>query len=76
MQFKSATDRATGSCITLQDIAAATGVTESTIQRARMDPENPNARNAPSGWEKALAKLARARSGELLELAVELEGGP
>lgn len=74
MDFKTATDRAVGPCITLQDIAAVTGVTENTIQRARMDPKNPSARNAPPGWEPVVARLARERAGELLQLAAELEG--
>ena len=28
----------------------------------------------PAGWEKAIAKLARERGGELVKLAEELEG--
>jgi hypothetical protein len=72
MDFKEATDRATGACITLEDVAQALGVFE--VARARMDPSNPNARPAPAGWERALARLARKRMEELARLAVALEG--
>jgi hypothetical protein len=39
-----------------------------------MDPSSANYRRPPDGWEKAIAKLARERAGELLGLAEELEG--
>ena len=74
MDFKEASDRATGACITLADIAAELGPAPQTVRRARMDPSSPNYRPAASGWEKVVAKLARERAGELLKLAEELEG--
>ncbi len=73
MDFKEASDRATGACITLADIAAELGPAPQTVRRARMDPSSPNYRPAASGWEKVVAKLARERAGELLQRAEELE---
>jgi len=40
---------------------------------ARLDPEGSSFRRPPDGWEKAIAKLARERAGELAKLAEELE---
>lgn len=74
MDFRAATDRLTD-CATLADVARELDVAENTVARARMDPASPNARNAPDGWEAAVAKLARARAARLLALAEELEGG-
>ena len=73
MNFKDASDRLT-ECVTFSRVADSLGVAENTILRARMDRENPNARSAPSGWEKAIAELAGARARELVKLAEELEG--
>ena len=74
MDFKKATDRATRTCITLADIGDATGVTHQTVRRARLDPSTDSYRPPPDGWQSAIAKLARERAAELLELAEELEG--
>ena len=74
MDFKTASDRVTGACVTLDDIAVAAGVSDSLIRRARLDPAGSSFRRPPAGWEKAIAKLARERAGELLKLAEELEG--
>ena len=60
-------------CVTDDEIATATGVSTNTIRRTRADPETRNFRPAPSGWEKALARLARERVKELTALAGELE---
>jgi len=76
MNFKTASDRVTGACVTLDDIAGASGVSDSIIRRARLDPEGPSFRRPPAGWENAIAKLARERAGELVRLAEELEGKP
>ncbi len=73
MDFKTASDRVTGACVTLDDIAVAAGVSDSLIRRARLDPEGPSFRRPPDGWEKAIAKLARERAAELVNLAEELE---
>ena len=72
MNFKDASDNLTA-CVTLFRISETVGVAENTVLRARMDPDNPNARSAPPGWEKAITKLARERAGELVKLAEELE---
>ena len=74
LDFKRATDRATAACITLADVAAKSGVSDNKVRRARMNPDSPNYRSPPPGWEKAIAKLSRERAGELMELAEELEG--
>ena len=74
MDFKEISDRATSTCITLADIGDATGVEGHSIRRARLDPATRSYRPPPPGWEKAIARLARARAGELVKLAEELEG--
>lgn len=73
MDFKEATDRVTRTCITLADVGESTGVSHQTVRRARLDPSTDSYRRPPDDWEKALAKLARERAGELLELAEGLE---
>jgi hypothetical protein len=73
MDFKAASDRLTA-CITLADIAAASGGAESTIRQARLDRSTSSYRSPPDGWQAAIAKLARARAAELLELADSLDG--
>ncbi len=73
MTFKNATDRLT-ECVRLADVAEELDVAENSIARARMDATSPNSRNPPPGWQAAIAKLARARAAELLELAEELDG--
>ncbi len=75
MDFRTATDRATGACITLDDVADATETSSNLIRRARMAPDNEGHRKPPRGWEPAIAKLARARAAELHELARAAEGG-
>ncbi len=73
MTFSMATDRATRASITLADIAAACRVSRNTVEKARMDPANPNSRPAPDGWRACLAKLCRSRAMDLLKLADALE---
>ncbi len=73
MNFRDASDALTAS-VTLSRIAETMGVAGNTVLRARMDRDNPNSRPAPAGWEKAIAKVARERAGELVKLAEELEG--
>lgn len=72
MDFKEATDQLTA-CVRLVQLADELGVAENSVARARMDPASPNSRTPPPDWESAIAKLARARAAELLELAEELE---
>ena len=69
MDFKTASDRVTGACVTLDDIAVAAGVSDSLIRRARLDPEGPSFRRPPDDSEKAIAKLARERAAELVKPA-------
>ncbi len=73
MEFKEASDRLTA-CKTLSDVAGEVGVSDGLVRQARLDPATASYRNPPDGWEKAIAKLARERAGELLQLAEELEG--
>ncbi len=75
MDFKTASDRVTGACVTLDDIAVAAGVSDSLIRRARLDPKGSSFRRPPDGWEMAIAKLARVTATELVKLAEELERG-
>lgn len=58
--------------LTLADIAAA-GVAPNSIRRARLDPTSRSYRKPPANWRAALAKLARERDDELVELANELD---
>lgn len=74
MEFRKATDRASGTCISLADLADAVGVPHQSLRRARLDRDSPSYRQPPAGWERALAKLARKRARELDRLAEELEG--
>ena len=74
MDFRPASERATQTCITLADIAVASGVSHQSLRRARLDSSTESYRPPPAGWEKAIAKLARERAGELVKLAEELEG--
>ena len=73
INFIAATDSLTA-CPAHDDIAVAAGVSVQTVRQARLAPDHPNNRPPPQGWEKAIAKLARERAGELVKLAEELEG--
>lgn len=73
MDFRAATDRATGACITLADIATVAGVSDNAIRRARLTPGTDSYRSPPEDWEKAITKLARERAQKLEQLAEELE---
>jgi hypothetical protein len=74
VNFKDATDELIGR-VTLPEIAAACGASVNAVERARMDPKGSSYRNAPPGWEIAVARLARERGGDLLRLADALEAG-
>jgi hypothetical protein len=73
MHFVTATDRATGASITLDDVAKACGVSRSSIDRARMDAASPHARRPPEGWRACIARLCRERAADLMRLAEALE---
>lgn len=72
MEFKAATDQLI-TRVTLPEIAVACGASVNSIERARMDPESGSYRSPPPGWELAVARLARERSGELQSLAASME---
>ena len=72
MNFKDATDQLIDR-VTLPEIAAACGASVNSVERARMNPGSNSYRNPPLGWEVAVARLARARGGDLLRLADVLE---
>jgi hypothetical protein len=74
VDFIAATDALTGR-VTHDELAGELGVSVQTIRQARMDPSAPGHRSPPAGWEAAVARLARRRGGELLELAEALEDG-
>lgn len=68
MTFKEATDVLTAR-VTLVDIAEACGSHPNSVERARLDPESRNYREPPPNWQAAVARLARERGQELLQLA-------
>lgn len=73
VDFKEATDRLIAARATLEDVAEAVDRDPSSVGKARLDPDSSAYRSAPPGWEKPLAKLARARARDLMKLAEELE---
>jgi hypothetical protein len=72
--FQDATSRLMAGGVTLQELADELDVSLQLIKQARMDPSAASSRRPPAGWAKAVARLARERSGELAELASQLEG--
>lgn len=80
MDFVTASDRL-ADCPTHTDLAAGlaggdrdrVSVLVQRIRQARLSPSHANHRKPPSGWESAIAKLARERAAELVKLAGELE---
>lgn len=72
MDFKEATDTLTRR-ITADEIAAAAGVSISSIARARLDPSSSAYRSPPDNWQPVLARLARERIQELVEFVNGLE---
>ena len=72
MDFRTATSRLKG-CVTLGDIAEATGRSYATIKQARMTEGHPSYRAPPDKWPTVLAQLARDRAAQLQEIAAELE---
>lgn len=75
VDFRTATDRA-APCVGHQELADELGVSVQSIRAARLDPGSPNFRNAPGGWQRALAKLLRRHSRDHTALAEELERDP
>jgi hypothetical protein len=72
VDFKTATDILSRR-VTADEIAAAAGVSISSVARARLDPASSAYRSPPANWETVLAQLARERSEEFGELAEALE---
>ncbi len=72
MDFKSAVDALAG-CYSHEELAKAAGVSLQSIRQARLDPSSPSYRRPPANWREIIARLARARGGELGDLAEELE---
>jgi hypothetical protein len=68
VDFKTATDVLTRR-VTAEEIAEASGVSISTIARARLESSSPAYRTPPAGWERAVHQLAEQRCRELRELA-------
>lgn len=73
MDFRTAMERA-GARITTEDLARRLGVSPYSVRQARLHSGSDAHRPPPDGWERALAKLAEERAGELKELARELKG--
>ena len=74
MTFVEFTDRLMANNVGLQEVAEALNVSYSTVRATRLPEASSSRRAPPKGWERALAKLARQRGGELVKLAEELEG--
>lgn len=67
MDFKEASTRLTDGH-TLADIAAATGMSEATVRRARLEASSSAYRSPPPNWKQAIVRLAEERIAELKEL--------
>jgi hypothetical protein len=72
MDFRGAVERLSAR-ITTEEIAASLGASTYSVKQARLHAGSSASRSPPSGWERALADLARERAGDLLALAEELE---
>lgn len=72
MDFRVAGERLKD-CPSDREIASECGVSVQLIRQARLGEINPSSREPPKGWAGAVARLARRRAAELLELAAELE---
>ena len=73
MDFIQATDRLV-KCHSHRDVSDVLGIDVQRIRQARLGTEKAGHRRPPAGWERAIARLARERAGELVKLAEELEG--
>jgi hypothetical protein len=74
MDYKEATDRLLER-ITTTDLASELGVSQNAIARARLDPGTRDFRPPPSGWQRAIARLAGERASRLLQLKEALDAG-
>jgi hypothetical protein len=72
MDFKEASSRLTDG-YSLGDLARATGMSEATIRRARLDPTSLAYRAPPANWKAAVVQLAEERIKALGELVADLQ---
>ena len=72
MNFKRATDELLSS-VTLEDLAAAMGISVQAIRQARASETSTAYRAPPGDWERYTAKLAAKQAKRLLKLAGELD---
>ena len=70
ISFKEVADRL---CLSAEELAEMFGLRPQTIRQARLDPKSGGYREPPVGWELELAKIARTKSGEFLQLSADLE---
>ena len=71
MNFKKTTDELFAT-VSHDDLAEAAGVSVATIRQARLDGGAKAHRSPPAGWEKAVLKLAEARTRHFERLAERL----
>jgi hypothetical protein len=72
LTFKEATDLLIRR-LTVADVAKACGSHVNSVERARLDPSTRSYRAPPTGWVRAVARLARERGIQLTALADRLE---
>ena len=70
--FRRATDRLIR-VVTLANLAQELRVSHGLLRQARLSSSASSYRSPPAGWEGAVARLARERAEELLQLAKEME---
>ena len=70
--FRKATDELLAA-ISHEELAKALGCSVATLRQARLAEGSKAHRSPPKDWEKAVAKLADARSGALAKLAARLK---
>lgn len=75
MEFREALDKL-GERVTHEEVAAALGVSVASVRQYRLAAEAKAHRTPPDGWPTVLAKLAKARGEELIELAEVLGSNP
>ncbi len=74
MDYRAATDILTR-CYSLDDLAAALGVSVQSVKQARLDPGASGYRSPPPGWQQAVIRLAESRIDELRDLRDTLAAG-
>lgn len=74
MEFREALDKL-GERVTHEEVAAALGVSVASVRQYRLSAEAKAHRSPPTAWPEVLAKLAKARGEELIDLAHALTPG-